>query len=56
MDGDEIENGFFCGDVNQHSMAVVIYYGEEVKGSEPLTVHPLAVVEEKGVPYSVSSN
>lgn len=44
------------GDVNQHFMAVVTYYGEEVKGSGPLTVHPFAVVEEQGVPYLVSSD
>jgi hypothetical protein len=35
------------GDVNQNSMALVTYYGEEVKGSELLSAHPLAVVEEQ---------
>jgi hypothetical protein len=35
------------GDAKQHFMAVVTYYGEEVKGSGPLTVHPFAVVAEQ---------
>lgn len=56
LNEDEIENGLLCscGDVHHPSMAVVTYPGEEVKGREPLDVHPLAVVEELGVPYSVS--
>lgn len=32
------------------------YPGEEVKGSELLIVHPLAVVEEQGVPHPMSSD
>jgi hypothetical protein len=55
---DEIDNSLFflCGDVNNPSLAVVTYLGEEVKGSESLIVHPLAVIEEKEVPHLVSSD
>jgi hypothetical protein len=35
-------------------MVVMTYPGEEVKESEPLIVHPLAMVEDQGMPYSVS--
>lgn len=34
---------------------MLTYYDEEITGSEPLNVHPLAVVEVQEVPYSVSS-
>lgn len=35
-------------------MVVMTYLGEEVKESEPLIVYPLAMVEDQGMPYSVS--
>lgn len=58
LKGDGIENGMpsSCGDENHPSTDVVTYPGEEVKGSEPLIVHPLVMVEAQGMPYSVSSN
>lgn len=58
LNGDEFENGLFSsfGDVSHPSMAKVTYPDEEVKESEPMIVHPLAVGEEQGVPNSVPSN
>jgi hypothetical protein len=49
LKGDEIENGMSssCGDENHSSMDVVTYPVKEVKGSEPLIVHPLAIGEHK---------
>jgi hypothetical protein len=43
-------------DMNNPCLAVVNVYGEEVKGSEPIIVHSLAVVEEQGVPNLLSSD
>lgn len=58
LNGDEFENGLFSsfGDVSHPSMAKVTYPDEEVKESEPMIVHPLAVGEEQGVPNLVPSN
>jgi hypothetical protein len=42
--------------MNNPCLAVVNVYGEEVKGSEPIIVHSLAVVEEQGVPNLLSSD
>lgn len=53
----EIEKGLLsCGDETHPSMIVETFPKEEFKGSEPLNVHPLAVVEEQGVPYLMSSD
>jgi hypothetical protein len=53
----EVDKGLFsCGDVPHPSLAVVTCSGEESKGSVPLNIHSLAVVEEKIVSYSMSSN
>jgi hypothetical protein len=56
LKGDEIENGMSssCGDENHSSTDVVTYPVKEVKRSEPLIVHPLAIGEHKEIPYSVS--
>lgn len=52
-----IENGLLSsGDVPHSSLDVVTYSDEEIKGSEPLNVHPFVVVKEHGEPYSVSSD
>ncbi len=42
--------------MNNPCLAVVNVYREEVKGSEPIIVHSLAVVEEQGVPNLLSSD
>jgi len=42
-----------CGDMNNQSLAVVNVVGEELAGSEPLSIHPLAVGVEKDVPNTV---
>jgi hypothetical protein len=56
-DGFEVDKSLFsCGDVTHPSLVLVTCPYEESKGSEPLNIHPLAVVEEQGVPYSMSSN
>jgi hypothetical protein len=39
--------------MNNQSLAVVNVVGEELAGSEPLSIHPLAVGVEKDVPNTV---
>lgn len=57
---DKVEGGSSlfssCGGAKSSSMAVVLYLGEELKESEPLVVHPLAVIEEHELPESMSSD
>lgn len=44
----------FCGDMNNSPLVVMNVPGNEVKESEPITFHVLVVVEEQGIPHSVS--
>jgi hypothetical protein len=50
------KTNFSCGDETHPYLAVVTCSDEESKGREPLNIHLLAVVEDQGVHYSVSSN
>lgn len=45
----EMDDGLFssCGDIYNHSFAVMTYSNEEIKGSQPLLVHPLAGLKNK---------
>lgn len=58
LDGVEDGSSLFssCGGPKSSSMAVVPYPGEELKESEPLVVHPLAIIQEHGLPESMSSD
>lgn len=45
-----------CGDEDPFCLNLVLYPGEEARDSEPLTIHPLAVIEEPVLPEIVSSD